>query len=68
MHQRQRLTNLGIQKRPEPALDRPAVLCEVRANRLHEQDIRQTTDHGLGAELTRRHFIGNELKARLEPA
>ncbi len=53
------------------ALRQPRTLSppwdDVRARRLHQEDVCQPPDHRFGAQLPRRHLGGHPLETRLEP-
>src|SRR5262245_48062994 len=67
MDQRQRLTDLRIDQRAEPAGRTLARLHEMRAHGLDEQDVSEAADDCFRARLSCRHFGSDELERGFEP-
>ena len=67
VNQHERAANLRIDERAQPAARLLAGLGDVRADRLHEEDVGEAIHDRLLAGQSRRHLRGDELQGRLEP-
>ena len=67
MDEAERLADLRIDQRAQPAGRTIAGLREMGAHGVHEQDVGEPAHHGRGAGLAGRHLGRDEMQRRFEP-